>query len=323
MSSTVTEAAVPKQESNPIPLPVLVVFRGIGQIWFQENALTGLLFVIGIAICFPIQAAGIVIGSAIGCGVAWAMKFDRGEVLAGIHGFNPALVGIASLFFFQPAGATIGLMLAGCVVATFLTKVMRGYVPFPTYTTPFILTTWGIYLIAKSMGVAGTEGGPNLVPAPEVHPSFEAVLHGIGQVMFQASLWTGVLFLLGIAISDREHAVWVLLASVLGMLVASYHLDAAERALDPERLIMRDQFDNVKLGLYGYNATLAAVALFLSRRTIIAPVLGIIISVPITELVPRFGIPALTAPFVLATWVVLALGWLEPRWLGGKSPSNS
>jgi urea transporter len=110
----------------------------------------------------------------------------------------------------------------------------------------------------------------------------------------------------------------VLLASVLGMVVVSYHLDVAERALDPERLIDRDQFENVRLGLYGYNATLTAVALYLWRRSLIPPLLGIVLTVPITELIPRAGLPALTAPFVLATWIVLALGWLEGRLFGGK-----
>jgi urea transporter len=303
---------------DSVLLPVIVVFRGIGQIWFQENVLTGALFVLGIAICFPVQAAGIVVGSAIGCALAWALKYDRGEVLAGIYGFNPALVGIASFFFFQPGAISIGLMVAGCIVATVLTRVMRGYVPFPTYTTPFIVTTWVLYLVGKAMDVAGADAAANLVPAPAVGSGVEAVLHGIGQVMFQASIWTGLLFLAGIAISNREHAGWVLLASVLGMVVVSYHLDVAERALDPERLIERDQFENVRLGLYGFNATLAAVALYLWRRSLIPPLLGIVLTVPITELIPRVGLPALTAPFVLATWIVLALGWLEGRLFGGK-----
>jgi urea transporter len=41
--------------------------------------------------------------------------------------------------------------------------------------------------------------------------------------------------------------------------------------------------------------------------------LGILISVPIAEFVPLLGLPALTAPFVLATWMVLAFGWLEGK----------
>ncbi len=46
---------------------------------------------------------------------------------------------------------------------------------------------------------------------------------------------------------------------------------------------------------------------------LIPPLLGILICVPITELFPKLGLPALTAPFVLATWLVLSLGWLESK----------
>ena len=153
---------------------------------------------------------------------------------------------------------------------------------------------------------AGEPGADSLrQPRRRGHPARRRAGHVPGEYL------DGHLFLLGIAISDREHAGWSLLAAVLGMLVASFHLDAAERALDPERLIMRDQFENVQLGLYGYNATLAAVALYLWRRSLIAPILGIVLTVPLTELIPRLGLPALTAPFVIATWLVLALGWLE------------
>jgi urea transporter len=35
--------------------------------------------------------------------------------------------------------------------------------------------------------------------------------------------------------------------------------------------------------------------------------------VPLTEFVPLLGVPALTAPFVLATWIVLAFGHFEAR----------
>ena len=92
------------------------------------------------------------------------------------------------------------------------------------------------------------------------------------------------------------------------MLVAVYHHDSPEEV--------------AALGLYGYNATLAAVALFLWRRSLIPPLLGILISVPLTEYFPMLGLPALTAPFVLATWLVLALGWLEARLFGPPAPSS-
>ncbi len=140
-----------------------------------------------------------------------------------------------------------------------------------------------------------------------------AVAHGVSQVMFQASIWTALLFLVGIALNDWRHASWVLAGSIVGMLVGNYHATAAASALDPESLVERALSENVALGLYGYNATLAAVALFLWRRSLIPPLLGMLLSVPLTELVPMLGLPALTAPFVLATWIVLAFGWLDGR----------
>ena len=70
------------------PEPLLAGFRGIGQVFFQENALTGALFLVGIAVSSPLMAVGAAIGSAIGTATAWVLKFDKTEVLAGIYGFN-------------------------------------------------------------------------------------------------------------------------------------------------------------------------------------------------------------------------------------------
>lgn len=305
-----TPASPPPQ----VPVPVLVTLRGVGQVFFQENALTGALFIVGIAFSSPVMALGGLVGAAIGTALAWVLKYDKGEWTAGIYGFNSTLVGIATFFFFAPDALSIALMVIGSAAAVLVTRVMRGHVPFPTYTSPFIVTTWVIFFVGKAMGASPQTDYPLLVPNLPVSPVVEATAHGIGQVMFQGSVWTGIFFLVGIALNDRQHAGWVLLAAIVGMAVASYHVDAAERAIDPERLVERDMFENIRLGLYGYNATLAAVALFLWRRSMIPPILGMLLSVPLTEAVPRVGLPALTAPFVLATWIVLALAWLDGKY---------
>ena len=75
-----------------------------------------------------------------------------------------------------------------------------------------------------------------------------AVAHGVSQVMFQASIWTALLFLVGIALSDWQHASWVLAGSIVGMLVGSYHATAAARVLDPESLVDRALLENVAWG---------------------------------------------------------------------------
>jgi urea transporter len=249
------------------------------------------------------MAVGVLAGSAIGTATAWAFKFDKAEIAAGLYGFNSALVGIATLFFFRPSVISIGLLILGCVVAAPLTWLMRRHVPFPTYTTPFILTTWGLYFLGLALGAGQVEPSSE----PFTAGFLAAVGHGIGQVMFQACIWTALLFLIGIAISNWQHALWVIAGSLLGMVVGIYHHDSAEEV--------------AALGLYGYNATLAAIALFLWRRSLVWPFLGILLSVPLTEYAPNLPLPALTAPFVLATWLVLALGWFERKLSESPAPS--
>jgi len=293
----------------PVPELLRSVLRGVGQVFFQENALTGACFLVGIALSSPLMALGGAVGAIIGTAAARLLKFDESEVTAGIYGFNSTLVGIATMFFFRPGVMSGLLLLAGCVAATVLTWLARNHVPFPTYTAPFIVTTWVLFFLGKALSVSPVEPGGPLEGAGVI----QAVAHGVSQVMFQASLWTGLLFLVGIALNNWEHAVWVLTGSIVGMIVGSYHATAAARVLDPESLVERGLLDNVALGLYGYNATLAAVALFLWRRSLIPPLLGMLLSVLLTDLVPMLGLPALTAPFVLVTWLVLALGWLDRR----------
>ncbi len=305
---TSAEAAVPE--------PLRAVLRGVGQVFFQENALTGLCFLLGIAASSPRMALGGLIGSAIGVATAKVAKFDESEIAAGLYGFNSALVGIATLFFFETGLASILLLIVGAVAAAFVTRLMRRHIPFPTYTTPFIVTTWVIFFLAPALGAVGVGASEPQAAGSEI----QAIANGIGQVMFQTGYITAILFVLGIAISDWRHALLVVLGSALGVLAANYHVTPEQRTLDPERLVPRFLTENISLGLYSYNATLTLVALFLWRRSIIPALLGGLLSVVLTELVPKAGLPALTAPFVLATWAVLAFGLYDKRVLHREEP---
>jgi urea transporter len=148
-------------------------------------------------------------------------------------------------------------------------------------------------------------GAPRIVFDEPVTASFvEAVAFGIGQVLFQASIWTTLFFLAGMALNNWKPACWAVVASLVGMLVGIHHHDSSAEV--------------AALGLYGYNAVLTALALSVWRpSSVLAPLLGILLSVPLTENFPLIGLPALTAPFVLSTWTVQALVLFE-GWLTGQ-----
>jgi urea transporter len=63
---------------------------------------------------------------------------------------------------------------------------------------------------------------------------------------------------------------------------------------------------------------LAALGIYLWRPSLLLPILAALVSVPLTEIFPKLlGIPALTAPFVLACWLLIAIGCLERRFPTG------
>lgn len=272
---------------------VKVVLRGIGQVMFQGHALSGLLFLGGIAVASPLMAAAGFIGAVIGTATARLLKYDDGEVRDGIYGFNATIVGVATFFFFKPVASVFFLMAACCALSTIVTWLMRRFLPFPTYTAPFIVTTWAL------VGAAGLFHEPRVAPTPPPPDSLDiiaALMEGLSEVFLQANRVTGVLFIAALAVSNWRHAALGLAGSVIGMLVGLYH---------------GDPYGNVSIGIYGYNAALAAIALYLWRPSLLVPLLGILVSTPITEFFPLTGLPTLTAPFVLACWLVIAVGSVE------------
>lgn len=284
-----------------------IFMRGIGQVMFQDNALTGLLFLIGIAAAgfeeswgFAIlMAGGGLAGTVLGTITAKLLRYDEKQIRDGIYGFNGTLVGVAMFFFYQPTFTVIVLTLIGCAVSAVVTWWMRTYWPFPTYTFPFIVTTWVFMGIAALMGQAKEQ----LPPPPEQFNMATAFVEGLAEVMFQASIVTSIAFFAGLAVNNWRHAVLGLVGSILGTLVGIYH---------------QDPTGAVDIGIYGYNAALAAIALYLWRPSLVIPVLGAFLSTPLTEMFPKIhdwitalNPAALTAPFVFACWIVIGIGALE------------
>ena len=130
-----------------------------------------------------------------------------------------------------------------------------------------------------------------------------AVAHGVSQVMFQASVWTGL-------VVPRRHRPERLAStrrgcwsgSIVGTLVGSYHVTAAARVLDPESLVDRGLLENVVPGALRLQRDaggrrLVPVAAVADPADPGDPALG-----SAHRALPVLGLPALTAPFVLATW---------------------
>ena len=242
----------------------------------------------------PLMAIGAAIGTVIGPIVAALLKYDRNEIVQGIFGFNPTLVGIALLFYLRPVTITWLLVVVGSLAATVVTYLMRRFLPFPSYTAPFIVCTWLMVVIGH--GIAGT--GLDLMPsAPGRAPSgfVDAVLNGAAEVMFGENLVTGLLFI------GRHRRV---LLAACG--ARRDRLDCGDSARHvPSRPGRLDRHRHLRLQC----GTLRRSPFTSGNPRSCCPILAAIVSVPLTEFfLKSLGVPPLTAPFVAAAWVVLADG---------------
>ena len=74
---------------------ILILGRGIGQVMFQNNALSGGLMLLGIAFNSWQLAVLSVLGTVVSTLTASLSGYDKEDIRNGLYGFNGTLVGIA------------------------------------------------------------------------------------------------------------------------------------------------------------------------------------------------------------------------------------
>lgn len=266
---------------------IKTTLRGVSQVMLQNNALTGLLFLAGIFYNSWLMGLGAIAGNIISTISAKFFKYSDEDIKNGLYGFNGALVGIAIWFFFGVNIFTAMAIITGAVFSTFIMHAMKKRIP--AFTAPFVISTWIIILGIKFLSII-----PFLSTSLPQNISlnlFSAINMGIGQVMFQGSIVTGILFLLAILVNSRTAAIYALYGSLLGGLFAT---------------LLALPLTMVNIGLFGYNAVLCGIALGTKKwNGFILATFAILLSVLLNYGLDKIGIITLTAPFVIATWVAL------------------
>ena len=270
---------------------LLSIGRGIGQVMFQNNALSGALMLVGI-LCNSWQLALLaVLGNVISTLTALICKYSREDIKNGLYGFNGTLVGIAVGVFMVVTWLSLLLLVIGAALSTWIARLFTLQHRLSGYTAPFILSVWILLMGCNWFypSLLLPSSAAEVVQSPDLLAAFSL---NIGQVMFQGdTIGAGLFFLLAIGINSRINAFYVVLASSLSIFVA---------------LLM--ETDNVALnaGLVGYNAVLCAIALGgKSVQSGLWAVCSILLSILLQLLGMHWGIITLTAPFVVSVWAVI------------------
>ncbi len=266
------------------------LLRGVSQVMLQDNVATGVLFLAGIFINSWLMGVGAILGVLTSTTAAILFRYEQKDIETGIYGFNGTLVGVAVFFFYGFSAVAVIAIIVGAVFSSIITYWMKK-VKVPPYTAPFVISTWVLFFILGRIGVHS-----------QAHPLVEtnnldwlvALGKGFGQVMFQNNALTGAIFLLAIAISSGLAALFASSGAILGVLLPyliSFPLDATN------------------IGIFGFNAVLCGIAFVHGKKpsSFAYGLLAIITSIFITYLMLKLNMTTLTAPFVLATWWVLAM----------------
>lgn len=129
------------------------VLTGVGQVFLQDNMLTGALFILGLFVASRRACLAAVAGSISGMLVAWGMGADEPAIRAGLFGYNSVLVAIAlSGAFLAPGRVAIACGLFAALATPFVTAATAAALePFgmPALTLPFLLVTWTALLASR------------------------------------------------------------------------------------------------------------------------------------------------------------------------------
>lgn len=292
------------------------ILRGAGQVMFQGSWWTGLMFLIGIfwgsyATGNWAVGWGAVLGLVSSTAAGYLLGENPSDGEQGLWGFNGILVGCAFPTFVSPDS---WLMWVSIIFFSMLsTWVRRGFnnvmAPWKvnSFTFPFVFLTW-IFLLAARMFDALHPGG---LSTPELDSTFEYSLDcsfislviywlkGIAQVFLVDSWVTGVWFLVGLALCNKWAAIWAAIASAVALALA---------------ILFQTNPHDIANGLFGFSPVLTGIALGMTFykvnwRSACWALTGIVatffIQAAMDVMFAPWGIPTLTAPFCVATWLFL------------------
>ncbi len=303
------------------------MLRGAGQVMFQNNVWTGLLFIIGIFIGayienMPEVAWGALVGLVVSTVAGYIFGLPESDGDQGLWGFNGILVGCALPTFLAN---TVWMWLALIICAAMTTWVRTGMnnllAPWrvSSFTFPFVFCTWCFLLAGREFaGMAAAHMSAPVIDytiAPlDCHSVWDFIqywLKGVAQVFLIDSWITGVIFLVALAVSSWRAAIWAGVSSLIALVMA---------------LLWQAQGSSVIGGLYGFSAVLTGIALGATfwkptwRNSLLAAfgvVATVFIQAAMNALLAPIGLASLTAPFCIGTWLFM-LPRLKPSVTSGN-----
>ncbi|XP_004059407.3 urea transporter 1 [Gorilla gorilla gorilla] len=291
------------------------ILRGISQVVFVNNPISGILILVGLLVQNPWWALTGWLGTVVSTLMALLLSQDRSLIASGLYGYNATLVGILMAAFSDKGDYFWWLLLPVCamsmtcpIFSSALNSMLSKW-DLPVFTLPFNM--------ALSMYLSATGHynpffpGKLVIPvttAPNISWSDLSALEllksipvGVGQIYGCDNPWTGGIFLGAILLSSPLMCLHAAIGSLLGI-AAGLSLSAP--------------FEDIYFGLWGFNSSLACIAMggmfmALTWQTHLlalgCALFTAYLGVGMANFMAEVGLPACTWPFCLATLLFLIM----------------
>lgn len=267
-----------------------VYFVGVGQIMLQENAITGLLFTIGVLFNSIVMGCLLLLASILGTELAKRFKYNNNNINKGLYGFNTALVGVAVVVFLKLSLLTFIILIVALVLTTLLQHFFIKY-NLSVFTLPFVVVTYLILIFCSKYFSHLIQTETELSVTNTLDLLF--VFKGFGQVIFQNSILSGLIFFLAVFVSSPVAALYGLVASAFA--AGIFYLSSVP-------------ITEINIGLFSFNAVLCAITFSGKQlKNSLLIILSVLLSIIISLFLYKFQILQLTLPFVVSCSVLTFL----------------
>ncbi|XP_009481800.2 urea transporter 2 [Pelecanus crispus] len=291
------------------------VLRGISQVMFVNNPLSGLIVVAGLLVQNPWWTLTGCLGTVVSTLTALILGQDRSAIAAGLYGYNGILVGLLIAVFSAKGDyywwllLPVALVSMTCPVFTSALGSVFCKWDLPVLSLPFNLALT-LYLAASgpynlffpTTVIQPATATPNITwTYAEVPMLLQSIPVGVGQVYGCNNPWTGGIFLIASFISSPLICLHAAIGSAVGMLAA---------------LSLATPFSKIRSGLWGYNSSLSCTAIggmfyaFTWQTHLLAMACALFsayLGATVTNMLSVFGVPSGTWSFCLSALTFLLI----------------
>ncbi|NWR63864.1 UT2 protein, partial [Bucorvus abyssinicus] len=236
------------------------VLRGISQVMFVNNPLSGLIVVAGFVVQNPWWTLTGCLGTVVSTLIALILGQDRSAIASGLYGYNGVLVGLLMAVFSANRDyywwllLPVALVSMTCPVFTSALGSVFCKWDLPVFTLPFNLALT-LYLAASgphnlffpTTVIQPATATPNITWTDAEMPMLlQSIPVGVGQIYGCDNPWTGGIFLIALFLSSPLICLHAAIGSAVGMLAA---------------LSLATPFSKIYSGLWGYNSSLSCIAI--------------------------------------------------------------